>query len=104
MLVPSSMVFFNVSASGGHPTGTTASATQLRISPTASPSKKMCTSWPASAKALACRKGKAALVGSSEPHALLIRIRLMVCSFCHSIDQRYFTLSRKLVELLLKND
>src|SRR6516225_6228746 len=44
MGVPNAMVFVNVSASGGHPTGTTASATQLRISPTASPSKKICTS------------------------------------------------------------
>src|SRR5215469_10887749 len=64
-------------ASGGQPTGTTASDTQLRISPTASPNRKICTSWPASAKALACRKGNAALVGSSDPQALLIKTVLM---------------------------
>src|SRR5215813_15089640 len=58
-----STVLARIEASGGQPTGTTASDTQLRISPTASPNRKICTSWPASAKALACRKGNAAQVG-----------------------------------------
>src|ERR1700722_7475199 len=59
-------------ARGGQPTGTTASAVLLRIKPTASPSKKIWTEWPASASASPCRKGNAALVGSSDPHALFI--------------------------------
>jgi len=57
---------------GGHPTGMTASAMGVRMRETASPSKKICTSWPASAKALAWRKGNDACVGSFDPHALLI--------------------------------
>jgi hypothetical protein len=72
MDTPSSIVLGKVSASGGQPSGTTASATGLRISDTASPSKKIWTLWPASANALACKKGKAAFVRSSEPHGLLI--------------------------------
>lgn len=98
MLVPSSIVFARISASGGHPTGTTASETQLRISPTASPSMKICTSWLASAKALAWRKGNAALVGSSDPHALLIRTQLISCSFamaCCSFPSRIIYLIRR---------
>src|SRR6266851_7401616 len=64
----------SVSPTGGHPTGVTALASVFRISPTASPSRKICTSCPASASASPCRKGNAALVGSSEPHALFIMI------------------------------
>jgi len=71
ILIPISIVFASVSRNGGHPTGTTASETGLRISDTASPSKNIWTSCPASANALPCRNGNAAFVGSSEPHALL---------------------------------
>src|SRR5215472_7315188 len=77
MGICNSTVLARIEASGGQPTGTTASDTQLRISEAASPNRKICTSWPASAKALACRNGNAALVGSSEPQALLIRTVLM---------------------------
>src|SRR5262249_43162844 len=66
-------VLARISASGGQPTGTTALATGVRSSETASPSRKIWTSWPASTNAFAWRNGKAAFVGSSEPHALLIR-------------------------------
>ena len=51
--------------------GITALATGSHIRETLSPNKKICTSWPASARALPCRNGKAAFVGSSEPQALL---------------------------------
>src|SRR5438477_310341 len=44
---------------------------------TASPRKKTRTSCPASAKAFAWRKAKAAFVGSSDPHALLIKIFML---------------------------
>src|SRR3981081_980927 len=64
----------SVSPTGGHPTGVTALASVFRINPTASPSRKICTSCPASASANPCRKGNAALVGSSEPQALFITI------------------------------
>src|SRR4029077_1819182 len=64
----------NTSAKGGQPTGTTALATDLRIRETASPRRKTCTSCPASDSASPWRKGKAALVGSSDPHALFIMI------------------------------
>src|SRR3954467_11472375 len=67
------IVFAMISLSGGQPTGVTAFIVSLRIKLTASPSRKICTSCPASAKALAWRKAKAAFVGSSEPQALLIR-------------------------------
>jgi hypothetical protein len=63
-----------VSDSGGQPTGTTAFITASFIKDTASPSKKIWTSWPASANAFAWRNAKAAFVGSSDPQALLIRI------------------------------
>jgi hypothetical protein len=66
-------VLVRISASGGHPTGTTALATGVRIRETASPSRKTWTSCPASANALAWRNGKAAFVGSSDPQALLMR-------------------------------
>src|SRR5262245_51999404 len=69
----SSTVVRRVSASGGHPTGTTAAATGSRISETASPSRKICALWPASTTAFACRKGNAAFVGSSDPQALFTR-------------------------------
>src|SRR5215470_2459851 len=68
------MVLGIVSDSGGQPTGTTEFITASFIKDTASPSKKIWTSWPASANAFAWRKAKAAFVGSSEPQALLIRI------------------------------
>src|SRR5215470_7945225 len=71
MGMPSATVARRVSARGGQPTGTTAFATGSRISDTASPSRKICAWYPASASAFACRNAKAALVGSSEPHALL---------------------------------
>ena len=41
ILMPSAIVDARVSPSGGHPTGTTAAATGLRINETASPSKKI---------------------------------------------------------------
>src|SRR5215471_8444225 len=66
--------FSMVSISGGHPTGTMAAATGLRITETASPRRKIWTECPASASASPWRKGKAALVGSSEPQALFIMI------------------------------
>ena len=47
------IVFASASDSGAHPTGTTELATAARMSETASPSRKICTSCPASAKALA---------------------------------------------------
>src|SRR5215475_1825218 len=62
------------SASGGEPTGTTALATDFRIRETASPRRKICTTWPASESASPSRKGNAAFVGSSDPHALFMRI------------------------------
>src|SRR5580704_17446746 len=61
-----------VSCSGGQPTGTTAAATDLRMSETASPRRNIWTECPASESASPCRNGKAALVGSSEPQALFI--------------------------------
>src|SRR5439155_15418698 len=73
MRMPCPTVARSVSASGGHPTGTTAFATGFRINETASPSRKTWTSWPAAANALAWRNAKAALVGSSDPHALFTR-------------------------------
>src|SRR5882757_10338075 len=72
----------SVSPTGGHPTGVTALASVFRINPTASPSRKICTSCPASASANPCRKGNAALVGSSEPHALFITILSGLCRAC----------------------
>src|SRR5262249_32975399 len=69
--MPSATVVRRISASGGQPTGTTALATGSRISDTASPRMKIWASWPPSASAFACRNAKAALVGSSEPQALL---------------------------------
>src|SRR6266567_5557520 len=51
--VPAETVFTKVSAKGGHPTGTTAFATQLRMRDTASPSRKIWTSCRDSASALA---------------------------------------------------
>ncbi len=78
--IPRLIVTLSVSAKGGQPTGTTAFAIGSRIKPTASPRRKICTSWPASASALACKNGKAAFVGSSEPHALLTRTLLMFAS------------------------
>src|SRR5260370_22934948 len=68
------IIFSNASLSGGQPTGTTALAVALRISEVASPRRKICTSWPASASASPCKKGNAALVGWSEPQALFIMI------------------------------
>src|SRR5215813_13867703 len=68
--MPNATVARKVSANGGQPTGTTAFATGSRIRETASPRRKICASWPASASAFACRNGNAALVGSSEPQAL----------------------------------
>jgi hypothetical protein len=67
----SEIVSAKISARGGQPTGTTALATALRIIETASPSKKICGEWPPRANAFACRKAKAAFVGSSDPQALL---------------------------------
>src|SRR6185437_5096697 len=64
--------FSSVRARGGQPTGTTASASLVRINPTASPNRKICTEWPASANARPWRNGKAAFVGSSDPQALFI--------------------------------
>jgi hypothetical protein len=64
--------FFMVSSNGGQPTGTTAGAADLRISETASPSRKIWTECPASESASPWRKGNAAFVGSSEPQALFI--------------------------------
>src|SRR5262245_14138142 len=75
--MPSATVARSVSASGGQPTGTTAFATGSRISETASPRRKICASWPASTSALACRNGNAALVGSSDPHALFTRTLML---------------------------
>src|SRR5215510_9781812 len=72
------MVLGIVSDSGGQPTGTTAFITASFIKDTASPSKKIWTSWPASANAFAWRNAKAAFVGSSEPQALLTRIFIRV--------------------------
>src|SRR5271166_223974 len=72
IFTPSSIVRASTSRNGGQPTGTIASASEVRISDTASPSKNMSTSWPASANALACRNGKVALVESSDPQALLM--------------------------------
>jgi len=57
---------------GGHPTGVTEFIVSFFIRFTASPSKNICTSCPASARAFAWRKAKAALVDSSDPQALLI--------------------------------
>src|SRR6202012_183539 len=59
---------------GGEPTGVMAFRVASRIRLTPSPSKNICTSWPASASAFPWRKGKEALVGSSDPQALLIKI------------------------------
>src|SRR5262245_64765922 len=73
MGMPSLMVAASVSARGGQPTGTMALATGARMMETASPRMKTFTSCPASASALACAKPKAALVGSSDPHALFTR-------------------------------
>src|SRR6266849_3140281 len=56
------------------------------MSPTASPSRKICTSCPASARANPCRKGNAALVGSSDPHALFIMILSDLWVACPPID------------------
>jgi len=47
------IVFGTISDSGGHPTGVTELISSSFIKPTASPSRKICTSWPASAKAFA---------------------------------------------------
>src|SRR4051812_4002935 len=74
MSVNSTVVLGTISDSGGHPTGVTELISSSFIKLTASPSRKIWTSWPASAKAFACRKAKAAFVGSSEPHVLLTRI------------------------------
>ena len=57
---------------GGHPTGVTEFIVSFLIRFTASPSRNICTSCPASEKAFAWRKAKAALVDSSDPQALLI--------------------------------
>src|SRR5690349_17241868 len=65
-------IFSMVSTRGGHPTGTIALATALRMTETASPRRKICTECPASESAKPWRKGKAAFVGSSEPQALFI--------------------------------
>ena len=46
----SEIVWLKISAKGGHPTGTTAFATGCRMTETASPSRKICDSCPASAK------------------------------------------------------
>src|SRR5580698_7857114 len=46
---------------------------------TASPSRKICTECPASDSARPCRKGSAALVGSSEPQALFIMMFSGLC-------------------------
>src|SRR5690349_12913045 len=51
--IPSEMVLSRISASGGHPTGTTASATGVRMRETPSPNKKIWVSCPASASAFA---------------------------------------------------
>ena len=63
---------------GGHPTGVTEFIVSFLIKFTASPSKNICTSCPAAEKAFAWRKGKAALVDSSDPQALLIKI-FIIC-------------------------
>src|SRR5205085_12655897 len=68
------IVFGMISDSGGQPTGVTEAIISSFIRLTASPSRKIRTSCPASAKAFAWRKAKAAFVGSSDPHALLIKI------------------------------
>src|SRR5881227_1698464 len=67
------IVFGMISDSGGQPTGVTEAIISSFIRLTASPSRKIRTSCPASAKAFAWRKAKAAFVGSSDPHALLIK-------------------------------
>jgi hypothetical protein len=63
---------------GAHPTGVTEFIISFLMRFTASPSRKICTSCPASAKAFAWRKAKAALVDSSDPQALLTNI-FMIC-------------------------
>jgi hypothetical protein len=67
-----------ISDRGGHPTGVTEFIVSFLIRFTASPSKNICTSCPAAARAFAWRKAKAALVDSSDPQALLI-ITFMIC-------------------------
>ena len=67
-----SMVLRKISVSGGHPTGVTDCINSSFIRLTASPSRKILTSCPASAKAFAWRNAKLALVDSSDPHGLLI--------------------------------
>src|SRR5258708_5752145 len=49
---------------------------------TASPSKNICTEWPASESASPCRNGNAAFVGSSDPQALFIMILSGLCVAC----------------------
>jgi hypothetical protein len=61
-----------ISERGGQPTGVTEFFVSFLIRFTASPSKNICTSCPAVAKAFAWRKANAALVDSSDPQALLI--------------------------------
>src|ERR1700736_6852717 len=73
--MPCETVPASVSRSGGQPTGTMAFATSSRITLTASPSRKIWTSWPRSVNALACRNAKLAFLGSSEPQALFSRMR-----------------------------
>src|SRR5579872_1557421 len=65
-------ILSRVSTSGGQPIGTIAVATGFLITDTASPSRNICTVWPASERARPCRNGNADLVGSSEPQALFI--------------------------------
>jgi len=66
--------FSRVSLNGGQPTGRIAFAIDFRSKEVASASRKICTSWLASASTSPCAKGNAALVGSSGPHALFIMI------------------------------
>src|SRR5262249_16219469 len=61
-----------ISDRGGHPTGVTEFIVSFLITFTSSPSRKICPPCPASEKAFAWRKANAALVDSSDPHALLI--------------------------------
>jgi hypothetical protein len=77
------MVDCNISANGAQPTGTIALATVARINETASPNKKICTSWPPSDKALASRNGNADLVESSEPQALFYQYLLITKDIPH---------------------
>jgi hypothetical protein len=67
-------IFSRISSSGGQPIGNIVATVALRMRYVASPVRKIRTSCPASANARACANGKDALVGSSEPHELRIKI------------------------------